>query len=69
MAAALQKLRLGAAPEDLLHEVTHTLTNKLIHPPSARLNKYEGSQQDELLRAVRDLYNLAPDDLQSGDEE
>ena len=67
--AALQKLRLGAAPEDLLHEVTHTLTNKLIHPPSARLNKYEGSQQDDLLKAVRDLYNLAPDDLQSGEEE
>ena len=67
--AALQKLRLGAAPEDLLHEVTHNLTNKLIHPPSARLNKYEGSQQDDLLRAVRDLYNLAPDDLQSGEEE
>ena len=67
--AALQKLRQGAAPEDLLHEVTHTLTNKLIHPPSARLNKFEGSQQDDLLRAVRDLYNLAPDDLQSGEEE
>ena len=67
--AALQKLRLGAAPEDLLHEVTHNLTNKLIHPPSARLNKYEGSPQDDLLRAVRDLYNLAPDDLQSGEEE
>ena len=65
--AALQKLRQGAAPEDLLQEVTHNLTNKLIHPPSARLNKYEGSQQDDLLRAVRDLYNLAPDDLQSGD--
>ncbi len=67
--AALQKLRQGAAPEDLLQEVTHNLTNKLIHPPSARLNKYEGSQQDDLLRAVRDLYNLAPDDLQSGDGE
>ena len=67
--AALQKLRQGSAPEDLLHEVTHNLTNKLIHPPSARLNKYEGSQQDDLLRAVRDLYNLAPDDLQSGEEE
>ena len=67
--AALQKLRLGAAPEDLLHEVTHTLTNKLIHPPSARLNKYEDAQQDDLLKAVRDLYNLAPEDLQSGEGE
>ena len=66
---ALQKLRLGAAPEDLLHDVTRTLTNKLIHPPSARLNKYEGSQQDDLLRTVLKLYNLTPDDLQSGEGE
>lgn len=67
--AALQKLNLGAAPEDLLHEVTRTLTNKLIHPPSARLNVSGGSQQEELLRAVQDLYDLKPDDLQSGEGE
>ena len=67
--AALQKLRLGAVPEDLLHEVSRTLTNKLIHPPSARLNKLGSSQQEELLRAVRDLYNLTPEDLQPGKED
>lgn len=67
--AALQKLRQGAAPEDLLREVTRTLTNKLIHPPSASLNKPGGSQQEDLLQAVRDLYNLTPEDLQSGKED
>ena len=67
LAAALQKLRLGAAPEDLLHEVTRTLTNKLIHPPSARLNKLELSQREGLLHSVHELYNLTADDLQSRD--
>ena len=62
--AALQKLRLGAAPEDLLQEVTRTLTNKLIHPPSANLNRVDAEKKEALLRAVRDLYNLTPEDLQ-----
>ena len=66
---ALQKLRLGAAPEDLLHEVTRTLTNKLIHPPSARLNRLDAGKKEAMLRTVRDLYNLAPEDMQSGEEE
>ena len=67
--AALQKLRLGAAPEDLLQEVTRILTNKLIHPPSARLNSLDAEKKEVMLRAVRDLYNLTPEDLQSGEEE
>ena len=68
LAAALQKLRLGATPEDLLREVTRTLTNKLLHPPSARLNKLEAGEKQAMLRAVQDLYNLTEEDLQSGAE-
>ena len=67
--SALQKLRLGAAPEDLLQEVARTLTNKLIHPPSARLNSLDAGKKEEMLRAVRDLYNLTPEDVQPGEEE
>ena len=67
--SALQKLRLGAAPEDLLHEATRTLTNKLIHPPSAKLHTLDAAQKQAMLRVVRDLYNLPPDDLQNGDGE
>ena len=66
--AALQKLRLGATPEDLLHEVTRTLTNKLLHPPSARLNRLDAGEKQAMLRAVQDLYSLTQEDLQSGDE-
>lgn len=67
--AALQKLRLGAKPEELLHEITRTLTNKLIHPPSARLNRLDNAEKQAMLRAVQDLYNLMPEDLQAGDGE
>ena len=67
--SALQKLRQGAAPEDLLREVTRTLTNKLIHPPSARLNNLDAENKEAMLRAVRDLYNLTPEDVQPGEEE
>ncbi len=64
----LQKLRQGATPEDLLREITRTLTNKLIHPPSARLNKLDVGERQAMLRAVQDLYNLTPEDLQSGED-
>ena len=67
--AALQKLRLGAKPEELLHEITRTLTNKLTHPPSARLNRLDNAEKQAMLRAVQDLYNLMPEDLQAGDGE
>ncbi len=67
--AALQKLRLGAKPEELLHEITRTLTNKLIHPPSARLNRLDNAEKQAMLRAAQDLYNLMPEDLQAGDGE
>ena len=56
-------------PEDLLHEATRTLTNKLIHPPSAKLHTLDAAQKQAMLRVVRDLYNLPPDDLQNGDGE
>ena len=67
--SALQKLQQGTAPEDLLHEVTRSLTNKLIHPPTSRLNKLSPAKKEEVLQVVRDLFDLAPEDLESGKPE
>ena len=67
--SALQKLRQGTAPEDLLHEVTRSLTNKLIHPPTSRLNKLSPAQKEDVLQVVRHLFDLAPEDLESGEPE
>ena len=67
--AALLKLQRGAAPKDLLREVTRSLTNKLIHPPSARLNRLDAGDKEAMLRAVRSLYDLTPDnDLHSEED-
>ena len=67
--SALQKLRQGTPPEELLHEVTRSLTNKLIHPPTARLHKLSPAKKEEVLQVVRDLFNLTPEDLESGTPE
>ncbi len=60
---ALQKLRQGADPESLLHEVTHSLTNKLLHPPSAHLNKLDLKRKADVLQLVRALFDLTDADL------
>jgi len=62
---ALQKLRQGADPEVLLHEVTHSLTNKLIHPPSSHLNKLNSNKKEEILQVAQALFDLTDEDLKS----
>jgi glutamyl-tRNA reductase len=63
--SALQRLRHGENPEQLLEEVTRTLTNKLIHSPSARLRNTGGLDREDLLKAARELFGL-PSDPQDG---
>lgn len=55
---ALKKLQQGQDPEALLQEVTRSLTNKLIHKPSNKLNKLSGSGDEELLQAAQELFDL-----------
>ena len=42
----------------MLAYVGHTLTNKLMHEPSAALRKARGAHQQELLGSARDLFAL-----------
>jgi glutamyl-tRNA reductase len=55
---ARRKLRQGADPEQLLHEVTRTLANKLIHHPTTQLRDASARGRDDLLDAVQELYDL-----------
>ncbi len=64
--SALQKLQQGTDPEDLLREVTRSLTNKLIHPPSSQLHKLSSTKKEEILQIVQGLFNLTPEDSKSG---
>ncbi|MBA1330447.1 glutamyl-tRNA reductase, partial [Candidatus Endoriftia persephone str. Guaymas] len=46
---ALQQLKKGKSPEEALQFLAHTLTNKLLHTPSAQLRQAGFDGQIELL--------------------
>lgn len=58
LAKAGRMLAGGKDPEEVLDYVAHTLTNKLIHEPTAALRQARGEEQRELLDTVRRLYGL-----------
>jgi glutamyl-tRNA reductase len=62
----LRRLRLGESPEQLLQELGRSLTNKLVHAPSAQLRNSTPEQRDELLRTARKLFGVDPDSDPSG---
>ncbi len=58
LAKALRQLEGGKPPEEVLGFLAHTLTNKLLHGPSARLRQAGREGQDELLEAANELFQL-----------
>lgn len=56
--SAQQKLRTGADPEKILHDVTRSLTNKLIHHPSIQLRSAGANGREDLLSAAQEIFNL-----------
>ncbi len=59
---ALQQLNKGKSPEDVLQFMGHTLTNKLLHNPSAQLRQAGFNGQLELLDAANTLFQLKKTD-------
>lgn len=55
---ALQQLEVGKPAEEVIAYLAHTLTNKLLHGPSARLRQAGRDGQDELLDAANQLFQL-----------
>ncbi|ERJ19799.1 Glutamyl-tRNA reductase protein [Salinisphaera shabanensis E1L3A] len=58
LAKARRRLARGENADDVLAYLAHTLTNKLMHDPSATLRKARGAHQQELLTSARDLFQL-----------
>ena len=58
IAAAQKQLAAGKDPEEVINELARTLTNKLIHEPSAQLNQAAYSGRKEILDTARELFNL-----------
>ena len=65
--ATLEKARAllagGRSPEQALEFLAHTLTNKLLHAPSANLRAAALRGDIELLRAAEALFSPKPDDV------
>jgi len=55
---ARQRLARGEPVDDVLEFIGRTLTNKLMHAPSATLRKARGAQQQELLSGARTLFQI-----------
>ncbi len=63
---AREKLKSGADPDQVLQEVTRSLTNKLIHSPSTQLRSAGAEGRDDLLSAVHELFDLKSEHGSSG---
>lgn len=62
LAQAQKQLAAGKDPEQVMNELARTLTNKLIHEPTAQLNQAAYSGRKELLDHARELFNLEPEE-------
>jgi len=58
LAKALHQLEKGRPPQEVVGFLAHTLTNKLLHGPSARLRQAGREGQNDLLEAANELFQL-----------
>jgi glutamyl-tRNA reductase len=55
---ALKQLNNGRSAEEALNLLAHTLTNKLIHTPSAQLREAGANDRHDLVAAAREIFKL-----------
>ena len=55
---ALSQLNSGAAADEVLQRLAHTLTNKLIHTPCAQLREAGANERQDLIAASREIFKL-----------
>ena len=55
---ALRQLNNGRPAEEVLNLLAHTLTNKLIHAPSAQLREAGANERHDLVAAAREIFKL-----------
>lgn len=69
LARARQMLQQGRDADEALQYLAHTLTNKLLHAPSARLREAAQRGESELFRAAGQLFALSTRDAPASDLE
>ena len=55
---ALSALKNGTAAEEVIQQLAHTLTNKLIHTPCTQLRKASENERHDLIAAAREIFKL-----------
>lgn len=55
---ALAQIKKGTNPEEVLTRMAHSLTNKLIHTPSAQLRDAAANERHDLIAAVHEIFKL-----------
>ncbi|MCK5869425.1 glutamyl-tRNA reductase [Methylococcaceae bacterium CS1] len=55
---ALAALRNGGAPDEIMRQLAHTLTNKLTHTPCIQLRKASENERHDLIAAAREIFKL-----------
>jgi len=55
---AMAQLNNGRSAEDVLNQLAYTLTNKLIHTPSAQLRDAGENDRHDLVAAAREIFKL-----------
>lgn len=58
LSKALRQLNNGRSAEEVLNLMAHTLTNKLIHTPSAQLREAGANERHDLVAAAREIFKL-----------
>ena len=58
---ALRKIRAGKDPEQVVKQLAHTLTNRILHLPSTRLRQAAEERDDDLLRVANRLFEPEKD--------
>ncbi len=65
---ARRRLAAGHPPDEVMHYLAHTLTNKLLHVPTVQIRRAGAGARHELIAAARALYDLEcdPGDADNG---
>lgn len=61
LAKATRQLESGKPPEEVMKFLAHTLTNKLLHTPSAQIRQASHAGHEQLLQAANALFQIRND--------
>jgi len=57
---SLKQLNAGQSPEQVLNQLAHTLTNKVLHAPTARMKEAAELGHSHVIDSARTLLDLPP---------